>query len=293
MALRSSEFTPSRSISTSPPPESPAGDLPLVYDVESEIPKEYEEPARKVLEGAGPARSRGAVWRAISKHIKVKWMDMLVHHRGAPPDLPKYTVRDYPLQKVIKEGYATMVTRWPERERPSKAKVARLLQSTERQLAAVSRDPLLLEAVRTRLPIGVLNDPEKPESFLGRYFRVGNWGIVDYAAGKTLASIEMVFGLATPTRPDPPIQLKLVIYSSRLPDYKLPPLPPGEPQRVFKFTVFRIDTEATATTLTAVLMHYVFEYEIDVFFASEGVVLDATSPDFIHRLFNPTKQIDH
>lgn len=281
---------PPDSSTDTPRPDAPDdGNSPLLYNVETPAPEEYQRAARRLLRHFEDFAHWTAIWRGIRLYIKAKWRRILKRVTLTSPEGIVYDVDNCPLHDDLHHAYST--NRFA-RTNLTETKVARLLQSMERQLVSAVQKPLVLEAVAMRLVnprlVEQLREGEgEGETGGGHINPMSPLAVLpNLSAGEGIAWLGLAFLLATPRHPDPAPQLRLEITNPSLLNPDEPTLPTG----YAKVSVFRIANATTNTAVFAILlMEYIEKYNITVFYV-KGSDIDATSPNFMVRMFNPIER---
>lgn len=295
---------------------------PLIYQRSYVPPEPYvgwaEEILRAAWEGVptphdprSDAAATRNVWTGIGKHLRQRWEGMLHQAivrspEAAPLHLPRNIVSEPAWKRArtavlsaesrapIERAIAAALEKYPlhaylmDAYEPYKIfqvnvkSIARYIESMDRQLRRVVRDPLAMEVLRTKLALVQLREPAKksrpPTVLLVARARV------DYLRGRGIAVLNLFLPLATRANQvlGPP-EVDIAVYSERLASMVAPP----HYRPLVK--LFRI-SGGGADDLPSAIMEYVFRYDIVMFYTTGAAVYTA-DPGFIDRLFNPTKQV--
>lgn len=274
---------------------------PLILRRERVPPEPYLGWAKAIVAHCGPGFSRNMdfgplehaerhiLMRQIMNHFRRRTAQIVREvsplQPGATPfrvtpTAPAYNLQRYPLDELMIGAYVTHMLRVE-----TLPGLARIVESHDRQCRLVARNPLLMEAVRTRLP-----------NISARTWRHVQWmpdSIVHHSANKDLYEAGEGFALLRiglnmaddEDQPTPAPVLELVVYSKRITGAYTP-------LDGLRVVVFR-DVGAV-TDLASTLMDYIFRYNITKFHTASRIAnayISTSDPRFIDRLFNPTKQV--
>ena len=294
---------------------------PLIHQRDYVPPGPYVGWAEKILQAAWEGvptrhdpRSDSTVardvWAGIGEHLRRRWAEMLHQAivrspEAAPLHLPRDIVSEPAWKRArtavlsaesrapIERAIAAALEKYPlhthlmdayepyTRFLVNTESIARHLESMERQMRRVVRDPLTMEVLRTKMALVQLREPAK-KSTPPTVLLVGG-ARVDYMRGRGIAVLNIFLPLVTRANQvlGPP-EVDLAVYSERLASMVAPP----HYRPLSK--LFRIS--GGADDLPSAVMEYVFRYDIVMFYTTGAAVHTADS-GFIDRLFNPSKQV--
>lgn len=196
------------------------------------------------------------------------------------PTAPAYNLQRYPLDELMIGAYISHMSQ--VKTLPG---LARIVESHDRQCLRVAQNPLLMEVVRTQLADIQVRTWRHVQHFPPSVVHSRD-KLALYGSGKGFAHLRIGLNLADDLdQPTPAPALELTVYSERI---------TGRHTAVAGLRMVVFQDIDTVKDLASTLMDYVFRYDIVEFNVTSRLYngyIRTADPQFIDRLFNPTKQV--